>query len=115
MLLTSSIIEDDIKVLSLAGRMDLTGSREIDASFSQAMTGEAVNIIVDLSGVEFMASVGIGLLVRAANTLLLGHGKIVLMGPRPQVQNALEATFVHKVIPIVNDIESAKSYLKKLI
>jgi anti-anti-sigma factor len=110
--MTNSELEGGIKVISLTGRMDISGTQEIDISFTVALASEAANIIVDLSGVEFIASIGIGLLVRAANTLLLKNGKIVFINPKPNVQNALEATHIHKVIPILNDIESAKMHLK---
>jgi anti-anti-sigma factor len=112
MLLTVTELEDGIKKISLQGRMDISGTQEIDTRLTVATASELANIIIDLSGVEFMASIGIGVLVRASNALLQRKGKIVFMNPQPNVLHALESTQINKVIPIVHDMESARIHLK---
>jgi anti-sigma B factor antagonist len=79
--------------------------------FTAATASESANVIVDLSGVEFMSSIGIGVLVRSANALKQRQGKIVLLNPQPSVFKVLEATQINTVIPIVYDMESARALL----
>jgi len=112
MLLTVSELEDGIKLISLTGRMDIVGTQEIDTRLTVATASESANIIIDLSAVEFMASIGIGVLVRAANALLHRKGKIVFMNPQSNVLHALESTQINKVVPIVNNLEAAREFLK---
>jgi anti-anti-sigma factor len=112
MLLTVTELEDGIKIITLEGRMDIDGTQKIDTRLTVATASESANVIVDLSGVEFMSSIGIGVLVRSANALKQRQGKIVLLNPQPGVFKVLEATQINTVIPIVFDIESAHAILK---
>ena len=111
MLLTVVELEDGIKMITLQGRMDIDGTQKIDTRLTVATASESANIVVDLSGVDFMSSIGIGVLVRAANALKQRRGKIVLLSPQPGVFRVLETTQINTVIPIVYDIESARSFL----
>ncbi len=112
MILTVSILDDGVKLIILKGRMDIAGTQEIDTRLTIATASETANIIIDLSDVEFMASIGIGVMVRAANALLRRKGKMVFLNPQPIVQTALESTQIIQVIPIVRDIETARIYFK---
>jgi anti-sigma B factor antagonist len=112
MQLTVMELEDGIKKITLQGRMDIDGTQKIDTRFTVATASESANVIVDLSGVDFISSIGIGVLVRSANALKLRQGKIVVLNPQPSVFKVLEATQINTVIPIVFDMESARALLK---
>ena len=72
---------DGAVVLELAGRMDAEGVREVQARFDSAVTG-AQPVLIDLSGVGFMDSLGIALLVRLAKRLR-SHAVPVAVIPGP--------------------------------
>ena len=59
-----------------------------------------------MSGVEFLGSMGIGLLVRCAVSLQRSGARLVLFGCQPLVQRSLEITKINAVLPIV-DSEAA--------
>ena len=111
MFLTVIELEDGIKKITLQGRMDIDGTQKIDMRFTAVTASEAAKVIVDLSGVDFMSSIGIGVLVRSANALKQRQGKIVLLNPQPSVFKVLQATQINTVIPIVYDMESARALL----
>jgi anti-sigma B factor antagonist len=112
MKLNVSLLEDGIKVISLQGRMDIVGTEEIGIPLTANIASETSNVVIDMSGIEFIASIGIGLIAGAANALIKRQGKLVLMNPQPIVRHAIETTAITKVIPIVPDIVSARSYLE---
>jgi anti-anti-sigma factor len=112
MLLTVTEIEDGVKKIDLQGRMDIDGTQEIDTKLTVAIASESAHVIIDLSRVDFMSSIGIGILVRAANALRRRGGKIVLLNPQRVVSLVLEATHINAVIPIATDLESAISLLR---
>jgi anti-sigma B factor antagonist len=91
--------------------MDIDGTQKIDTRLTVATASESANVVVDLSGVDFMSSIGIGVLVRAANALKQRQGKIVLLNPQPGVFRVLEATQINTVIPIVYNMASARNLL----
>ena len=111
MVLNVTELEGGVKKISLQGRMDIDGTQEIDMRLTIATASESASVILDLTGVEFMSSIGIGVIVRAANALKRRHGKIVLMNPQPLVIMVLEATQIHTIIPIVPDVQSALATL----
>ena len=111
MLISVSMIEDGIKLISLNGSFDITGPQEIESRFTIETAAETANIIVDLSEVKFMASIGIGMMVRAARALFARKGKLVFMNPQPIVWQSLESTQIIQVIPVVYGIDSARSFL----
>lgn len=54
------MLEDDIKLISLKGRMDIAGTQEIDTRLTVATASVTINVIMDLADVEFMTFIGIG-------------------------------------------------------
>jgi len=112
MTLNITELENSVKQISLNGRMDIFGSQEIETRFTAATASESSKIILDLSEVDFMASIGIGVIVRAVNALLQRGGKLVILNPQANVRDALEMTLITKVAPIINDLESALALLE---
>jgi anti-sigma B factor antagonist len=103
------VLPDGITHLILNGRLDLEGTQAIDQKFSFATTTHKENIIVDLSGVSFMSSIGIRLLVTAAKAQVNRGGKMVLAAPQPLVRKVVEMAGIDKLIPLAVDIEAAKA------
>jgi anti-anti-sigma factor len=110
MQLSVVILEDGIKLITLIGRMDIMGTQEIDTKLTAHIASESANIIIDMSGVDFIASIGIGVIAGSANALLKRQGKIVILNPQPAVHNAIKLTAVTRVIPVVFDMDAARSY-----
>lgn len=105
-------LENGVKKIDLKGRMDIFGTQDIETKFTAVTASEAAKVIVDLSGVDFMASIGIGVIVRAVNALFLRGGKLVMLNPQDNVCDALEMTMITKVAPITYDLNSAFALLE---
>jgi anti-anti-sigma factor len=103
----TEIAQGMVKV-KLAGRLDMAGAARIDLGFS-AIAGANRGIVVDLSDVTFLASIGIRTLVLGAKTVLRRGGKLVLLSPTPDVEQVLEVTGVTDLMPILRDEASAVS------
>ena len=54
-------------------------------------------VTVDMSGVEFIDSTGLGVLVGALKKARLGNGDVALAGLQPQVLKIFTITGLHKV------------------
>ena len=102
---------DDIVQLRLYGRLDFEGAQAINDEFRSATTASTARIIVDLSGVTFLASVGIRLLLTSARAQANRGGKLVLAAPQPLVRKVLEAAGIDQLIGLVADVESARASL----
>src|ERR1700761_8678787 len=95
------ISEVSAKVV-LTGRLDLAGSARIDLPFNAA-AGSNRNLLVDMAGVTFVASIGIRTLGLGAKTVQRRGGRLLLISPQPEVEQVLEMTGVLDLLPIVRD------------
>src|SRR5687768_15890948 len=51
--------DNHIRLIKLTGRLDIDGKAEIETKFAGYCSGEKARVVVDLSGVDFLASIGI--------------------------------------------------------
>jgi len=100
-------LDSGIKKISLRGRMDIEWTNQIDLRLSAETSVERASVVVDLTEVEFMASVGIGALVRSYKALKLRGGRMVLLNPQKVVELVLDRTLVNTLIPICYDLKTA--------
>jgi anti-sigma B factor antagonist len=100
-------LDNGIKKITLRGKMDIDGTNQIDLRLSAETSVERANVVVDLSDVDFMASVGIGVLVRSYKALKLRKGKMVILNPHKVVELVLERTLVNTLIPVCYDLKTA--------
>ncbi len=85
----------------LAGRLDAPGADAIDLQFTAAVVTPQRHAVVDLSQVEFIASMGLRLLISAARALHLKGCRLVLFGASELVQGVFDDTALDQIIPIV--------------
>jgi anti-anti-sigma factor len=104
-------LENGINLINLSGRLDIVGAGEIETKFAGYCAGEKVRVVVDLSKVDFLASIGIRLLVLTAKSVASRGGKMVLLNPIPEVHSVLELTGIPAIIPIYSRLESAETVL----
>lgn len=104
-------LEGSIQLLKLIGDLDIMGVNSIDIKFTGYCSGESVRVLVDLSGVNYLASIGIRLLTSNAKSLASRNGKMVLFGAIPAVREVLEMTGISSIIPMYEKFESAQAVL----
>jgi anti-sigma B factor antagonist len=83
----------------LSGRIDIAGASEIDMPMS-IVGGSRRAVVVDLSGVSFMASLGLRSIVLSGKSILSKGGKIVLLSPQPAVEEVITTSGVDELFPI---------------
>ncbi len=99
-------LADDVVRVMLKGRLDIAGAAKIDLPFS-AVAGSRNGVIVDMSEVTFLASIGIRTLVLGAKAIRRRGGHLVLLNPLPDVENVLEMTGITDLLPIMRDETTA--------
>lgn len=96
--------------LVLRGRLDTAGVDRVEIKFNASLPREKHGI-VDLSEVTFLASMGIRMLIAAARMLDRRGKRLVLIAPRPLVDQALRHSSIDDIIPVAPDLESARALL----
>jgi len=96
------------RVLRVAGRVDL----ETVPRFLQALRSEqAPAIILDLSGVSYVDSGGVGALVQTYSSFRKTDRRLALVALNPRVQAVLELTRLHKIFAVFPTVAEAEKLL----
>lgn len=101
----------NIRLIKLIGKLDTMGVDKIETKFAGYCSGENARVLVDLSAVNFLTSIGIRLLTSNAKSLLSRNGRMVLLNPNSEVQNILDLTGIPDIIPMYEQLESAEAVL----
>jgi anti-sigma B factor antagonist len=102
--ITQKELENGILMLSLKGSLDVAGAGVADSVLSGLSSDK---IIADLTGVDFVASAGIRVLVKTAKALGCRGGKFALMNPDDQARRVMFTTGLDKIIPLTNSEQEA--------
>ena len=101
-------LNDGVRIVRLSGRLDTEEINRISLPFTVAATSGSKSVVVDLSAVDFLASLGVGAIVSAARTVQNRQGRFALCGANPQVLSTLERTQIPKVIPTFREAAEAR-------
>ncbi len=92
---------------TLSGRGDAAAIDGVEAAFTASITNGARNTILDLSGVPFMGSLGIRMLLSCSRVMARRDAKLVLFGVQPMVMDVFKVMALPDLIPIVDTEEAA--------
>jgi anti-anti-sigma factor len=95
-----------VTLAALRGRLDVAGSGAIELKFN-ATAGARKALVVDLSDVSFVASMGMRLLLLVGKTMSARGGKMALLSPRPEVASVLHTAGIDTVLPICTTRDAA--------
>lgn len=105
--IAEQILDNDVKKINLSGRMDLDGVAQIEKDFAGMTKAPATKVIVDMSEVPYMSSIGIRALLMNGKAVTGRGGKYVLMGTQADVRNVLEVSGIDKLIQICDGLDQA--------
>lgn len=97
--------------LAIDGRLDVEGVGNIETPLTVATVTRGKPVMLDMAGVGFLGSLGIGLLVRCAVSLNRRGARIVLYNCSAFVRKTLEISKVTSVLPIADSEAAARELL----
>jgi anti-anti-sigma factor len=77
------------------------------------VAGSRTSIVIDMGGVDFIASIGIRHLVLAAKTVARNSRTLVLLNPKPLVSDVLITSGLQIILPIVRGEQEAEAALRR--
>lgn len=96
--------EGDRVVVSVRGEIDLYTVPRLQSALATALTaGAAIQLVVDLSGVDFCDSTGVNVLLAAHRRARETGGNLELSGPRPAVRKILQVTGLETVFTVIEN------------
>ncbi len=100
--------DGDRHVVSLSGEINLRSSPNLHASLLEIIEGRPDRIILDLSGVSYMDSSGIGTLVEIKRRVERYKGSLILAALQPRVRSLFEITKLERFFAIAADVAEAE-------
>lgn len=97
-------------VLAVRGDVDIATSTELRSRLADAVQLHR-SIVVDLAGVGFMDSTGLGVLVSSFNRAKADGNRLVIARPQRIVRNALRLVQVDSVIDVYDTLDDAVASL----
>ncbi|WP_203076031.1 STAS domain-containing protein [Falsiroseomonas ponticola] len=104
-------IEGQARKIVLGGRLDTGTVGEVETPFTATLAASGRGAVLDLTGLEFLSSLGIRLLLSGARVVARRGGKVVLFGAQPMVAEVLVAMALDQVLPLVATEEEALARL----
>jgi len=93
-------------VMTLPERLDVTTVGALrDALVVAIESGPGTDVVVDVSGVRVVDSVGLGLLVTTHRNCLRSGRRLVLVDPPPRLLRLLAVTRLHRVLHLQRAID----------
>lgn len=99
-------LSDSVVRLKLNGKLDFAGASAAEIPIGLAAKNSRA-LLIDMSGVSFVASVGVRHLVMAAKTLGGRDGRLVLFALTDSVEMILQTMGIQDLIPMVPSEQAA--------
>lgn len=106
MQMTKEELEGDVLKVRLQGAFDIAGAGEVDMPFA-IISGARRKVVVDFGDVDFLASIGVRVLVKAARSIGNKGGKIALYGANEAARKVLASTGADTLIVVTDDEAAA--------
>jgi len=104
----STIPDERCPVVRLKGDVDLRTSPDLRERLLQLVEQRPERVILDLAGVGYMDSSGVGTMVEFKRHLERRDGQLVLAGLQPRVRSLLEITRLDQFFTIAANVDEAR-------
>jgi anti-sigma B factor antagonist len=97
-------LDNGIRKVRLIGRLDMLGVQAIDMRFTALTATQAGLVLVDLSQLSFLASLGMRTLISSAKALSQRGGRMVIVDPQPNVREVMQVSGLSSLIPVYPNV-----------
>jgi anti-anti-sigma factor len=102
-----SPIGEHLMKVTLAGRLDTQGVAQVETRFAASLIPGGMSAIVDLSQVDFVASLGLRMLISAAQALRKRSAGLAVFGMPDHVRQVFESVALHRILSVCPTEEEA--------
>jgi anti-anti-sigma factor len=98
----------DRAVITVTGRVDAATCPGFEEAVYRFLSQGCTGLVFDFSGLDYISSAGLRVLLSARKQLIPLNGTIVLVGLRPFVREVFDMTGFSKIFPIYQTLEEAR-------
>ena len=96
-----------VLVLSINGRVEMLTSPQLKEAVDAHISRNELQILFDMSGLDYISSSGLGVLLHAAKILQVKNGRVMLCALKPHIREVFNICGFDKVFPIFETREQA--------
>jgi|SRR5262249_10264292 len=105
---------EDVRIIKVTGRLDPGESADpLSAMVQGFVEADEINFVVDLRGVTYISSTGVGSLIKCYRSVLKKKGHVKLLSPSQSVRNILTISKLDGVFEIFSDEKEALASFNK--
>ena len=105
---TSVVYHHGIAVLAISGEIDLASAAAFENAISEVLAEDPPSLIIDLLGVRFLASLGIGILVKARDSFV-DPQRFSVVAKGPMTHRIIQLLDLDRVLSLQVTVEDALS------
>src|SRR3981189_3591665 len=98
-------VDNGVTVVAPTGRLDVAGAPAVKDAISAPLKSGQPRVVLDLEGVSFVDSTGLGSVIAALKQIRGSQGDLRLAAPNQQVRVVLELTTLDRVFPYYPTVE----------
>ena len=102
-------IHDEHAVLKLSGSADMAEAQALGAFLAEQLTQGRKSLLLEISGVSFISSMGLGALIQAHNQCRKAGGSLLVVAPQPAVRRVLYTTRLDRFFELFDTLDEAKA------
>ncbi|WP_018479186.1 STAS domain-containing protein [Pontibacter roseus] len=103
----------DGTILKFEGELDASSSVYADHALEQAIAAEKDYVLIDCSGLLYISSAGLGVLLAAFQACNLKDQQLVMVDMKPKIRNVFEILGLDRIIKSAATVEEAKQLVVK--
>jgi anti-anti-sigma factor len=101
-------LESGFAVVTVSGRLALGGETEkFNAAVNTLLQKAQKKFILDISGLDYVDSSGVGMLVSCLTNVKKAGGELRLVGANPRIKRILSMTGVDNLMPMFSTLNEA--------
>lgn len=105
---TTSALENGATVVSLKGKLALgRDSQQVETTIQKLLESGSKNIILDMSGINYIDSTGVGIVSFCFGKIKAGGGTLKVAGAVGTVREVFRITMLDTLVPFVASVEDA--------
>lgn len=94
-------------LIVVTGRIDSSNASELEDAFTNITNDGRYNLVLDLSGIDYMSSAGLRAMVAALRECKKHRGDLRLADPSPRMQEVLNLAGLDTVFTVYDDATAA--------
>lgn len=103
----SESLQNNHLVIAPSGRLDSVNAPILDKKLSSVIERGDIRLVIDLTTLEYISSIGLSTLLSAAKKIKRMDGRIVLAGMNDRVRMIMEISGFNRLFVIFPNVEAA--------